>query len=78
MKLFSLLPFIRFSSAAHGEPRTEEEEEVGPALLSSVIKTMNMILENVERSELPSSSCLTELDAARDIFKFLWSEMDNL
>lgn len=47
MKLFSLLPFIRFSSAAHGEPRTEEEEEVGPALLSSVIKTMNMILENV-------------------------------
>lgn len=49
MKPFSLLPFIRFSSAAHGEPRTEEEEEeeVGPALLSSVIKTMNMILENV-------------------------------
>lgn len=48
MKPFSLLPFIRFSSAAHGELRTEEEEEeVGPALLSSIIKTMNMILGNV-------------------------------
>lgn len=40
MEPLSLLPFIRFSSAALGELCSEEE--VGSALLSSVIKIMNL------------------------------------